>query len=126
MSLRRAGRLAIQRRLRSRPDPSADKPPVDLTVEVVDAAGVRAQLPLSRYGAVRRPLEMTVTRRRDRETASGSARSYELVLQSYRIPLVDFRAAAPGLDPRRITTVRFLFDRTPAGTVLLDDVGFAR
>ena len=98
---------------------------MDLTIELVDAAGVRARLLLSRYGAVRRPLEMTVTRRRDQETANF-ARLYELVLQSYRIPLADFRAAAPGLDPARITTVRFLFDRTPAGTVILDDVGFAR
>jgi dienelactone hydrolase len=102
-----------------------EKPPMDLTIEAVDANGVRAALPLSRYGAVRRPLEMTVTRRRDTETTSF-ARLYELVLQSYRIPLADFRAAAPTLDPRRITTVRFLFDRTPAGTVILDDVGFAR
>jgi hypothetical protein len=110
----------------SRPRAGADeeKPPMDLSVEVVDASGVRAKLPLSRYGAVRRPLEMTVTRRRDRESANF-ARPYELVLQTYRIPLADFQAAAPGLDPRRITTVRFLFDLTPVGTVLLDDVGFA-
>jgi hypothetical protein len=74
---------------------------------------------------VRRPLEMTVTRRRDTE-ATTFARLYEMVLQTYRLPLADFRAAAPSLDLRRITTVRFLFDRTPAGTVLIDDVGFAR
>jgi hypothetical protein len=98
---------------------------MDLTVEVVDAAGVRASLLLSRYGAVRRPLEMTVTRRRDTET-SAFARLHEMVLQTYRIPLSDFRAVAPGLDLRRVTTVRFLFDRTPAGTVILDDLGFTR
>jgi len=102
-----------------------EKPPLDLTLEVVDANGTRAAVPLSRYGAVRRPLEMTVTRRRDTES-TNFARLYELVLQTYSVPLSDFRALAPTLDPKRITAVRFLFDRTPAGTVILDDVGFAR
>ena len=106
-----------------RPDPDAPKPPVDLTIEVVDAAGVSAKLPLSRYGAVRRPLESYILRRRDQERARY-ARLSEIVLQSYSIPLGDFRREAPRLDPRTIRTVRFLFDRATAGTVIIDDIGF--
>jgi hypothetical protein len=48
------------------------------------------------------------------------------VLQSYAIPLADFTAADPRIDLGRLTKVRFLFDRAPAGTVLVDDIGFAR
>ncbi|HET6230097.1 MAG TPA: hypothetical protein VFE05_08510 [Longimicrobiaceae bacterium] len=105
-------------------DPDAPKPPIDLTVEVADAAGHVARLPLSRYGAIRRPLQTYVLRRRDRE-ASAFPAQYELVMQSFSIPLADFRAAAPGLDPRSLRTVRLVFDRSVAGTVILDDVGFA-
>jgi hypothetical protein len=106
-----------------RPDPDAPKPPVDLTIEVTDAAGVSARLPLSRYGVVRRPLESYILRRRDQER-TRYARLSEIVLQSYSIPLGDFRREAPALDPRTIRTIRFVFDRATAGTVIIDDIGF--
>jgi dienelactone hydrolase len=100
------------------------KPPVELSIEVVDVHGVRAALPLERYGAVRRPLEVRVLRRRDRETAQF-ARLHETVLQGYSIPLADFVAIEPTLDAAALAQVRFLFDRTPEGTVIIDGIGFA-
>src|SRR5690606_1998490 len=106
-----------------RPDPDAPKPPIDLTVEVTDANGVTARVPLSRYGAVRRPLETYILRRRDVER-QRYARLSEIVLQTYSIPLADFRREAPTFDPRRIASVRFVFDRAVAGTVIIDDIGF--
>ncbi|HUF50796.1 MAG TPA: hypothetical protein VMN60_08185 [Longimicrobiales bacterium] len=106
-------------------DRNAAKPPIDLTIEVVDANGIHVRVPLSRYGAVRRPLEMNVLRRADREKTQF-ARMYELVLQTYAVPLADLRALNAALDPARVTTIRFLFDRAPMGTVIIDDIGFAR
>ena len=102
-------------------DGDDEKPPVDLSVELVDTDGNRAHVPLSRYGAIRRPLEMTILRRRDREKQQYP-QQYELVLQSYSIPLADFA----GVDPARLRSVRFVFDRVVAGTVILDDIGFSR
>jgi hypothetical protein len=102
-----------------------EKPPVDLSVEVVDVAGARASVPLSRYGAIRRPLEMSILRRRDREKTQFP-RQYEWVLQTYSLPLRDFAAANPQLDASALKSVRLVFDRSVAGTVLIDDVGFAR
>lgn len=111
---------------RGRRDAAAnDTLPVDLTVELVDAAGTRARLPLSRYGAIRRPLEAQVLLRRGRDRESF-ARTYEYVLQTYRLPLADFAAAAPHFDPARVRQVRLVFDRSPAGTVIVDEVGFAQ
>jgi hypothetical protein len=118
------------RRPAPRPQPKpkagdAPKPPVDLSVEVADADGHVARLPLSRFGPIRRPLQTYVLRRRGRESDAFPTQ-YEIVLQGYSILLRDFAQAAPGLDLRRLRTVRLVFDRTPAGTVVLDDVGFAR
>ena len=110
-----------------RPDPKKAKPdstPMDLTVELVDANGVSARLPLSTFGAIRRPLETRVMRREKRDKAQFST-LYELVLQTYILPFSDFIAASPTLDPARLRTIRFVFDRTLAGTVVLDDVGFS-
>ncbi|HSA55033.1 MAG TPA: hypothetical protein VLE53_04980 [Gemmatimonadaceae bacterium] len=97
----------------------------DLSLEVVDAAGTAARVPLSRYGAVRRPLESYIYRRSGRDKLRFASLS-ELVLQTYSVPLADFAAAAPALDPDRIATVRFVFDRTPVGTIVLDNIGFSR
>jgi hypothetical protein len=105
-------------------DEDDEKPPVDLSIEVVDATGLRASVPLSRYGAIRRPLETWILRRRDIEEDRFGAQS-ELVLQTYSLPLADFVAANPSLDTRRLTEIRFLFDRVVAGTVVIDDIGFS-
>ncbi|MBL8959621.1 MAG: hypothetical protein JNJ98_07210, partial [Gemmatimonadetes bacterium] len=52
--------------------------------------------------------------------------TFEIVLQTYVVPLADAVAAAPGFDPARLRHVRWRFDRTEAGTVLLDNIGLAR
>ena len=46
-------------------------------------------------------------------------------MQSYVLPLADFTAVTASLDLGALTEVRFVFDRAVAGTVLIDDVGFA-
>ncbi len=101
-----------------------DSTPFDLSVEVADAAGHAARLPLSRYGAVRRPLDAYVYLRsgRDKERFASVA---EMVLQTYVIPLADFHEADAALDLNTVKAVRFVFDRTPVGTVVLDNVGFS-
>ncbi|HUH12661.1 MAG TPA: hypothetical protein VMK65_06105 [Longimicrobiales bacterium] len=105
-------------------DDDAPKPPVDLTIEVADDAGERARVALSAYGVARRPLEIRILRRPDLEKRRLGA-LHELVLQSYTIPLADFRAANPRLRTERLREVRFVFDRTVAGEVILDRVGLA-
>ena len=107
------------------PKPAAkDTVPMDLSVEVVDANGTAARLPLSRYGAVRRPLEVTVIRRKGRDK-KNFANLWELIPQTYVIPLADFVAAEPRFDSARLAAVRWVFDRTRAGTVVLTDVGLS-
>jgi hypothetical protein len=114
-----------------KPKPPPRKPPgkdttaFDLSIEVVDQAGHAARLPLSRYGAVRRPLESYVYLREGRDKLRFGSLT-EVVMQTYAIPFEDFLGATPELDLQRVSRVRFLFDRTPAGTILLDNIGFSR
>ncbi len=102
-----------------------EEEPFDLSVVARDRRGTAAAVPLSRYGPVRKPLEMRVLRRRDLEDARF-ANLFELLLQSYSIPLADFAEAEPALRLDRLIEVGLVFDRTAAGEVVLDDVGFAR
>jgi dienelactone hydrolase len=107
-----------------RPKPDAPKPPVDLSIELVDASGARANLALSRYGVIRRPLEAYILRRRDQER-SRFPQLGETIMQTYSLPLEDFKRANPALDLGTLTQIRFLFDRAVSGTVVLDEIGFA-
>jgi hypothetical protein len=93
---------------------------VDLTVEVEDAAGRAARLPLSHV----RRLPRQVPARLLKSSVLSRAPRSEPVFQTFDFPLADFAAANPALDPARLRRVRFVFDRTPRGRVMLDDVGF--
>ncbi len=109
---------------RPKRDEDEEKPPVDLTVQVEDAAGRTASVNLRDYGAIRRPLETYVLRRSDLEK-QRFADNWELILQTYSIPLGDFAAATPGLDLASLRAVRLVFDRSVAGEVAVDQVGFS-
>ncbi|MBI4520790.1 MAG: MFS transporter [Gemmatimonadetes bacterium] len=113
-----------ERETSSRRDDDEELPPVDLSIEVVDANGLSASLPLSDYGVIRRPLATWILRRRDVERARFGRQS-EIVLQTYSIPLRDFVRGSTALDLTRVRVIRFVFDRATAGTVILDDIGFA-
>jgi dienelactone hydrolase len=103
-------------------DEKPDETPVDLTIELVDTAGRSAKLPLSRFGIARKPLETRIYRRAGRDAARFT-NIYELIPQSFVMPIADFVAAAPSLDPRQIATIRLVFDKTEAGTVVVEHVG---
>ncbi len=99
-----------------------DTIPMDLTVELVDAEGHIARLPLSRFGTIRRPLEVRIFRRAGRDE-TRFATLYELVPQTFVLPLDEFAKAAPDFIPASLTSIRLVFDKTIAGTVIVTDVG---
>src|SRR5262249_949682 len=107
-----------------KPKEKPDETPVDLTIEVVDEAGHTARLPLSRYGCARHPLEANVYRRRGRDKQRFT-NNYELVPQSFLLPLADFVQSSPEFNPGTLATVRLLFDKTVAGTIIVEHVGLS-
>lgn len=102
-----------------------EKPPLDLTVEAEDADGDAGRVALSGYGPLRRPLTIRVYRRSDRED-DRFANRWETILQHFSIPLSDFALANPAFDPETLRSVRLVFDRAQAGTVVIDDIGLSR
>ena len=102
--------------------PQKDTTQVDLSIELVDAAGHAARVPLTKYGKPRRPLEIHVLRRADEERQRFPTQ-FEIVLQTYVLPIADFVQAAPSFDPTHLRSIRLVFDRLAAGTVVVDDIG---
>jgi len=102
-----------------------DSLPLDFTVELVLADGRTASLPLSAIAPVRPPLTVRIWKWEYVEKRLGPpSKNHEDVLASFRIPLARFAERLPNFDPRAVRAVRLLFDRGPAGTILLDDIGF--
>ena len=92
-------------------------------MELVDASGSTARVPLSKFGKPRKPLEITVYRRKNRDK-NAFPNPYEMVLQTYVMPFKEF-TRGPGFDASRVRTIRLVFDRTLVGQVVVDDIGFS-
>jgi dienelactone hydrolase len=101
-----------------------DLTPVDFTVELVDTAGHVARLPISRFGIARHPMDSRIYRREGRDTQRFT-NIYELVAQTFVMPVADFAGSSSEFDPRQLATIRLLFDKTEAGTVILERVGIS-
>ena len=103
-------------------DENEDEPrePIDFTVRFVDANGVVAELPLSRFSTVQPQLEVQLRKALFDEPRTES----EAVFQSFLFPLEWFLEANPELDASRPARLEFVFDRSPSGVVILDTIGF--
>ena len=98
---------------------------IQISLEAVDASGNSARVLLNRYAPIRRPLEVKVLHVRG-EDKKRFGTTFELVLQSFSVPLRDFTRENARFDPARVKTLRFVFGPTVAGTVILDDIGFSK
>ena len=99
-----------------------DEPqPLDWSVVLTDASGESASLALSHERLLYPQLE-TVTRRASFLEFGGTS---EVILQHFAFELDDFVRANPAFDPRAVRELRFVFDLSPAGAVVIDDIGFA-
>jgi dienelactone hydrolase len=98
--------------------------PLDLTIELVDGSGNTASLPLSHYALLQPQIQFYTLKARFLE--SRDSRPGEVTFQSYAFPLADFQASNPQFDPDALASIRFVFDRSERGVVVLDEIGFRR
>ena len=106
-------------------NPPKDTSTIQISLEAEDASGNKARVLVNDYGAIRRPLDVKVLRVKGQDK-QRFATTYELVLQSYSVPLRDFARANASFDPTRLRAVRFVFTPSVAGTVVLDEIGFSK
>ena len=108
----------------------ADKDSVislDFRIEVETVDGVKASVALSELSPLPPPLTIRLYKWARTERRFGaSSRDYDQVPTRYAVPLAQFAQAMPGFDAARVRAVRFVFDRTESGSVLIDGIGFER
>lgn len=86
----------------------------------MDGAGEAARLPLSHFSLLQPQLEG----RLGKAGFMSPFPSSEAVFQHFEFPLGGFVISNPAFDPADLAQVRFIFDRTVEGVVVLDNVGF--
>jgi len=94
---------------------------IDLTIEVIDRRGAAARLPLSHFAYLQPQIEDHLPKA---SWMALPAQTSEVVFQSFEFPLSAFSTANPAFDPTNLASVRLVFDRTPSGVVVLDNLGF--
>jgi dienelactone hydrolase len=98
--------------------------PLDLTIELRDRDGNRARLPLSSVGPVHPALPVRLCKWKWLEKKEFDEFS-ERLLQTYEIPIQQFVESIPSFEPSELARIRFVFDRSSWGTIMLDDVGIS-
>ena len=100
--------------------------PLDFTVELITADGKTARLPLSAIGPVYKPFHIEYVKF-DKLGFGRGDKDTEAVLQRYAVPLKSFPSltSAPVTpDSTRIREIRFRFDRSKEGVVVIDNIAF--
>ncbi len=98
---------------------SADDPaPLDLTLELMDRSEEVARLPLSHFSLLQPPVRVHLGKA---GWMSALPRS-EPIFQTFEFALSDFAIQNPRFDPTQLVEIRFVFDRSSQGVVLLDEV----
>ncbi len=101
------------------PRDEAPRAPLDLTLELRDTAGNTARLPLSHFAL----LQPQIRARIGKASFMHAVAVSEAVFQTFEFRLGDFLGDNPAFDPAKLVEVHFVFDRTPAGVVILDEIG---
>jgi hypothetical protein len=100
----------------------AARDPIDWTRVLTDTNGAQGRLSLSRDSL----LYPQIVGKTLRIGALTSTASSEIVFRRYQYPIKDFAAANPHLHPDRLHSIRFDFDRSARGAIVLSDVGLAK
>jgi hypothetical protein len=99
--------------------------PLDLTIELCDSDGHCAALPLSSVGLVPPALPVRLAKWKWLEEKSIQTLS-ERIMQTYEMPIQSFIEKNSLLDPSKLENIRFIFDRSDNGIIMLDDIGFSK
>jgi dienelactone hydrolase len=100
-----------------------NRDPIDLSVEVADRRGQTASVSLGQVAYLQPEIESHLLKARWMRFLVPTSEAF---LSGFEIPLEAFAEANPALLISQLSAVRFVFDRTPEGAVLLDNAGFRK
>lgn len=91
---------------------------IDFSIAVVDEQAREGVVALSTRRVLLPQVEPVLYKHKALNTDDPS----EVIMQRYRFTLAEFMAENPDLDITSISEVRFVFDRTPQGSIWIDNI----
>jgi hypothetical protein len=96
------------------------KKPIDLSIQLIDVNGELVTFPLSRFSALQRTLDVTLFKMGGLLNEKES----ETVFQTFYFPLAPLKELNNNFNPFQISEINFIFDKSPHGVVIIDQIGF--
>ena len=97
------------------------KDPIDFSISLVDTNGEKVYFPLSNFSKLQRRLGVKIWKRE-----YNSSEKSESVMQLFSYPVKDMLELNPSFDFSNIVEIKFIFDKTDKGVVLIDNIGFMK
>lgn len=94
--------------------------PIDFTIELEDSAGNIVSFPLSWFSPVQQKLARQLTKMKFMQKVAES----ETIFQFYYFPLEQVVPEGSDFDAAQISSIRFVFNISKEGSVVLDNIGF--
>ncbi|MEJ2584312.1 MAG: hypothetical protein P8Z38_04520 [Robiginitalea sp.] len=103
-------------------DEAAVKEPIDFTIQLRDSTGQTISFPLSTFSPLQREIEVVIMK----ADFILDDKQSEKVFQTFYFPLEELRQSNKAFDPSRIEEIRFVFDKTESGVIVVDNIGFMK
>lgn len=99
-----------------------DIPQLDFSIQLTDSLGVNTTIKVSDIKGIPKPLKTRFTKFEflDKEMIGAA---WEVQLQSFHFPLEIFTNKNPDFNLAQLQTITFIFDQTPYGVVVVDEIG---
>ncbi|WP_405414859.1 hypothetical protein [Maribacter sp. Asnod1-A12] len=97
-------------------------PQLDFTIQLTDESGQTSALKVSEIKGITKPLKTRFTKFKflDKEMIGED---WEVQLQTYHFPMQAFSNINPEFNVEAISSIKFIFDQTEYGVVVLDEIG---
>lgn len=96
--------------------------PLDLSIVLKDSSGVEVSFLLSEFSALQRQIVVN-TLKTDFLEGDGSS---EIVFQKFSFDLAKLKDQNSSFNPYQLQEIRFLFDQSENGVIVLDKIGFSK
>ncbi len=103
-------------------DDKREVPQLDFTVQLTDDAGQTSALKVSEIKGITKPLKTRFTKFKflDKDMIGND---WEVQLQTYHFPMQTLSNINPEFNVESIRSIKFIFDQTDYGVVVLDEIG---
>ena len=97
-------------------------PQLDFTIQLTDESGTTTAVKVSTIKTIPKPLKTRFTKFEFLEE-DMIGKDWEVQLQTYHFPIQSFTTKNPDFNLGQLDTIEFIFDQTPYGVVVLDEIG---